>query len=394
MSTSRSLLPLALPWLALAPACSLVLEPQVIVDGASEVDQIGFLYVGPVGDHGWTRTHDVARLALEEAVPGLETHFAPSVAPADAPTRIDEFVARGDDVIVGTSFDFLVAVQAAALRYPDTRFLICSGFQTGPNLGSYFGRMEQVLYQAGVLAARMSRTRTIGLVNPVVIPETVRHVNAFTQGVRSVDPDARVLVRWTYAWFDPEAEATATNELIEAGADVLFSQTDTTTTIEISADATASDGGPVYSIGYDNPDSCSFAPERCLASAYWNWTPVLVDVVSAMREGTWDPSTPIYEAMRADPEDSLVYLSEVAPFVPTAVRLEVEGLVGELAMETPEARYLPFRGPIRDTRGATRIAAGELPDDEVLLEMCWFVEGVMEIDGTPARVPAGCPGVP
>jgi basic membrane protein A and related proteins len=378
---------------AALPACSLIVEPRVL-DQGPEVLDIGFLYVGPVGDHGWSRTHDVGRMELEASVEGVTTHFAPSVAPSDAAARIDEFVARGDEVIVGTSFDFLVAIREASLRYPDTQFLICSGFETSPNLGSYFGRMEQVLFQAGVLAGRMTRTDRIGLVNPVVIPETVRHTNAFTRGVRSVNPAARVLVRWTGAWFDPAQEPVATEELIDAGVDVVFSQTDTTIPLTVSAEATAMDGGPVYSIGYDNPDSCSFAPDRCLASAYWNWGPVMIEIVESMQDGTYDPTTPIYQAMRPDPSESIVYLSPInETLVPAAVRLEVEALVGALAQDTPEARYLPFRGPVIDTAGETRVASGELPDDEDLLSMCWFVEGTFELDGTtPAVVPAACPG--
>ncbi len=119
--------------------------------------QVGMLYVGPVGDHGWTKTHDESRNDVIEAL-GIEAMFAPSVSATDAPARIDEFVARGDNVIIGTSFDFLVPIQAAALKYPDVQFLLVNGFQTGPNLGSYSGRMYQVLYQAGYLAGKMTKT--------------------------------------------------------------------------------------------------------------------------------------------------------------------------------------------------------------------------------------------
>ncbi|UJR84681.1 BMP family ABC transporter substrate-binding protein [Sandaracinus amylolyticus] len=387
--------------LALAtPGCSLILDPQIDEGGGpppieGTID-VGFLYVGPVGDHGWTKTHDDARLYLEENVDDVATHYSPTVAVSDAARVIDEFVARGDDVIVGTSYDFLVPIQAAALRHPDRRFLICSGFQTGPNLGSYFGRMELALYQAGVLAGRMTRGDRIGLVGPVVIPESVRHMNAFTRGVRSVNPDARVLVRWTYAWFDPEEETAATEELVAAGADVIFGQTDTPVPIQVSAELNALDEGPVYSIGYDNPDSCQFAPSRCLTSAYWNWGPMITRIVSEMRDGTWEPAEPIYEQMKPDPSESVVYLAPFDPTgpVPTAVRLEIEGLVSELTADSEESRHYPFRGPVEDNRGTTRVQSGAVPTDADLLNMCWFVEGIYELDGTtPAVVPAVCPGV-
>lgn len=383
-----------------APGCSLLLDPQIEEgDGPPPIEgtiDIGFLYVGPVGDHGWTKTHDDARLELERTVPDVRTHYAPSVTTTDAARVIDEFVARGDDVIIATSYDFLVPIQAAALRYPDRRFLICSGFQTGPNLGSYFGRMESAIFQAGVLAARMTRSDIIGLVNPVVIPETVRHVNAFVLGARSVNPDVRIIVEWTYAWFAPDAEEAATRALVAAGADIIFGQTDTPVPVQIANELTTEDGRRVYSIGYDNPDGCTFAPDTCLTSAYWNWGPMMIRLITEMRDGTWDPLVPIYEQMKPDPAESVAYLSPIDPAgpVPTGVRVEIENLVAQLTADTPESRYYPFRGPVVDNRGTTRVAAGALPTDSDLLNMCWFVEGVYELDGTtPAMVPAGCPGV-
>lgn len=383
-----------------AAGCSLMYDPQIPMgDGPPPIEgtiDVGYLYVGPIGDHGWTKTHDDARLYLEENVPDVATHYAPSVAAADAASVIDDFVARGDDVIIGTSFDFLQAITNAALRYPDRRFLICSGFQTGPNLGSYFGRMELAIYQAGVLAGRMTRSGVIGLVGPVVIPESVRHINAFARGVRSVNPEARLIVRWTYSWFDPDEETDATNELVDAGADIIFGQTDTPVPIQVSATRMAMmDGGPVYSIGYDNADSCTFAPDRCLTSAYWNWGPMMTRIIESMRDGTWDPSEIIYDQMEPDRAESVVYLAPIDPSgpVPTSVRVEVETLVAELTRDTPESRYYPFRGPVLDNAGATRIPAGSVPDDDALLRMCWYTEGIYDLDGTtPAEVPAGCVG--
>lgn len=354
--------------------------------------QVGMLYVGPVGDHGWTKAHDDSRAYVLDRIDGATAMFAPSVSVPDAPARIDDFVARGDNVIIGTSYDFLVPMQSAALRYPDVNFLLCSGFVSGPNLGSYFGRMYQVMYQAGRLAGLMTETDRVGVVGPVVIPETVRHLNAFTQGVRSVNPDARVLIRWVFAWFDPDLETVAANELVDAGVDVLFGHTDTTVPIE-TANARSTEADPVYTIGYDNPDSCDFAPETCLTSAYWNWGPMVTRLLLEMREGTWRPDLLKWEPMLADPHESTVYLAPISDeLVPSAIRLEVEGLVDDLSETTEEGRYLPFVGPVRDNTGAERIADGALPTDRDLLSMCWFVEGVFDRSGEPAVVPPGCVG--
>lgn len=354
--------------------------------------QVGMLYVGPVGDHGWTKAHDDSRIHFLERIDGASAMFAPSVSTVDAPARIEEFVARGDNVIIATSFDFLVPVQNAALRHPGVNFLLCSGFVNGPNLGSYFGRMYQVMYQAGQLAGRTTQLDRIGIVGPIVIPETVRHINAFTRGVRSVNPDAEVVVRWVFAWFDPEEEAAAANELIDAGVDIVFAHTDTTIAIE-TANARSTVERPLFTIGYDNPDSCSFAEETCIASAYWNWGPLVTRLLQEMEAGTWRPDLQPWEQMRADPSHSTVYLDVSDRNVPSAVRVEIEGLVADLSADTDRARYLPFLGPVVDNTGAARIADGATPTDEDLLQMCWFVDGVVDLDGRPAVVPSGCVGV-
>lgn len=350
--------------------------------------QAGFLYVGPVGDHGWTKAHDDSRAFMLEQISTATARFAPSVDASDASARIDEFVARGDNLIVGTSFAFLAAMQGAALRYPDTNFLLCSGFTSGPNLGSYFGRMYQVMFQAGQLAGLTTRTNRIGVVGPVVLPETVRHLNAFTRGVRSVNSEARVIVEWVFAWFSPEAEEEATAALLGAGVDIVFGHTDTTIPIE-TANAASTAANPVFTIGYDNPDSCDFAPETCLTSAYWNWGPLLTRLVRQMADGTWEPNALEWDQMQADPIESTVYLAPINQrLVPSAIRIQIESLVPELVPDTDRARYYPFMGPVVDNRGVSRVADGELPTDEDLLRMCWFVEGIYGLDDMPATVPA------
>ncbi len=375
--------------------CRFLVPPAI--DGPLKM---GILYVGPVGDHGWTLTHERSRIYASEQIPTLESDFAPSVAAADAPGVIDDFIAGGHNVIVGTSFDFLVPFQNRAANNPDINFLLCSGFQTTPNLGSYFGRMYQVLYMAGVLAGRMTVTNKIGVVGPVVLPETVRHVNAFTQGVRSVNPEAKVYVRWAFAWFAPDAEVAATNELLAADVDVIMGNTDTTIPLEVSKTATTSMGTPVYSIGYDNKDSCDFAPERCLTSAYWNWGPMLTRTLNEMADGSWMPGEAPWDQMESSPERSPAYLSAGganndlinATLVPTNVRIEVESLIPTLTADTNEARMLPFKAPVVDNMGMERVSAGQSFTDQDLLSMCWFVDGVFDTNELPAVVPSQCVG--
>ncbi|MBM4319038.1 MAG: BMP family ABC transporter substrate-binding protein [Deltaproteobacteria bacterium] len=360
--------------------------------------KVGFLYVGPVADHGWSKTHDDGRKFLEANLPGVETGCEPSVSSADAPATIDRLLQQGHNVIVGTSFDFVLPVQNRAANNPQANFLICSGFVTSPNLGSFFGRMYQVKWMAGKLAGRMTRSNRVGVVGAVSIPETVRHINAFTHGVRSVNPAAVVLVRWVHNWFDREKEPQVTRQLVEAGADVILSATDTTIPLETARSLRTADDRPVLVIGYDNPDSCNAAPEICLTSAYWSWGPMLVQMIRQMMEGTWDPLLPIWEQMKADPTQSSVYLAPInSTLVPGQVRLEVEGYIRPLSEPGVEGQQLPFQAPVKDNQGRTRLNQGERFSDEDLLRMCWFVEGVVEEMGEdgqpiPAPVPVGCVG--
>lgn len=359
--------------------------------------KVGLLYVGPVGDHGWTLTHERSRQYFMENMEGVTSEFVPAVDTAAAPQRIDELIANGNNIIIGTSFDFLVPFLSKAPNNPDVNFLLCSGFESGPNLGSYFGRMYQVMYMMGVLAGRVTRNDRIGIVGPVVIPETVRHLNAFTRGARSVNPDVRVYIDWVEAWFDPPNEAASTQALLtQADVDIVFGFTDTTIPIELAATATTSTGDDVYVIGYDNRDSCTYTAEitpRCLTSAYWNWGPMVTRLLEDMRAGTWRPDELVWEQMKSTPELSSAYFSDLnTDLVDTSVRTEVEGLIPRLTADTQEARMLPFEPPVLDVNGDVRLEVGEAFTDEDLLKMCWLVEGVYNVDGSRGTVPANCVG--
>ncbi len=373
------------------PSCWVGPWPEEVMNEAS----VGFLYVGPVGDHGWTKAHDVGREYLEENVEGVTTRYQPSVIPADAVGVMEDFIADGDNVLVTTSFDFLSGTQTAAANYPDASFLNCSGFVSSPNLGSYFGRMYQVWYLAGIVAGHMteqSGSNRIGVVGPVVIPETVRHLNALTLGAQSVNPDVKVHVEWIHAWFDIEQEPVVTEALIAAGADVVASKTDTTIPLETVDALSNSDeyDYPIYSIGYDNEDSCSFAPDTCLTAPYWNWGPLYARLVQQMLDGTWDPYATVWDQVQIDAEQSTVYLAPMHEVVPTTVVMLVEETFAQLA--DPDNAQLPFVGPLYDANGDKRLSSGDQLSDDELLRMCWYVEGVITADGSPAEVPGGCGG--
>lgn len=362
-------------------------------EAAPEDVVAGFVYIGPLLDHGWTKSHDEGRLFLEDEL-GVDTVYRETVNPADALAVIDDMVASdGANVVFTTSFDYQTAALQSAANYPERYFLNCSGDAHADNLTSYMGRMYQPLYLAGYLAAKQSCTGRLGVVASVPIPEVVRHINAFTLGARRANPDAVVDVRWVMDWFDSELEPRYTRELAEHGADVILTQTDTSIPVEEVKDLTATchgDPSPVYSIGYDNIDTCSHAPDRCLTAAYWNWGPMYVDYVQSILDGAWEPEPIRWDPMQND-DDSVVAMADIsAELVDSTVRLEIPQIRDELL-----AAEGPFVGPLTDSAGTPRLEPGDRLDDLELNRMCWHVDGVIRSDGgsdEPATVPPGCAG--
>jgi basic membrane protein A len=362
--------------------------------------KVGFLYVGPVADFGWTKTHDEGRKAVEawfdkEGI-DVQTTYEPAVAPDAAPAVIDRMLTEdGVDVVVGTSFDFVSALQAAAVEHREARFLSCSGFVSADaadkNLGSYFGKMQQAVYLAGKMAAKATRSKVIGVIGSVPIPELVRHINAFAIGARQEVPDVEVQVRWVDAFFAPEAEEAAANELIDAGADVVWSSTDTQIAMQVAQQRGAGAAEPVYALGNDNPNACDYAPEICITTPYWNWGPVLVRQIAGMLDGTWDYRDLIWEGIKGDAEESMIYLAPVNPAILPTANLEVEALIQRMA----QGELDPFDGPLKDNAGAVRVPEGERVSDDDALRMCWFVEGIFEPGAAhqPATVPPLCDGI-
>jgi basic membrane protein A and related proteins len=369
--------------------------------------KVHYVYIGPIGDHGWTKAHDDGRVAMEAELGGdVEVTYTESVIPPAAPDDIEAAIADGAEVVIGTSFDFLGSLQTEAAANPDVMFLTCSGFQTASNMGSYFGRMEQVMYIMGVLAGETTTTNVVGVVGPVIIPETVRHINAFAQGVASVNSDATVVISWIGNWFspaeDPTAEQDAVDDLVlNRNADIIFGHTDTPIpmlrVVELqdgnAANGEIADGtGPIYTIGYDNEDSCQFAPDYCISSSYWNWGPIVTQLLSEIIDGTYLPSDVVFDQILADREQSMFYYADInRTIVPDdAVITEVESLVDQMSQPTPEGIGLPFAGPVVDSEGNTVYAAGEYPTDEDLLNMCFYVANVEDTDEAPEQVPAEC----
>ncbi len=344
--------------LALAvSACATPVPPAPPEEGPIKA---AFVYVGPIGDHGWTFAHDEGRLYLEDHVDNVETTYLESVSDVDAEARIRDLAEAGNDVIFTTSFSFRDATAAVAPDYPDVIFENCSGFLTADNMGSYFGRMYQAKYLAGIVAGLTTQTNKIGYVAPIQIPEVIRLINACTLGARSVNPDVETEVVWIGNWFDPPAETAAVESMVAAGVDVIFTGTDTTVPV-----VTAAEQG-VWSVGYDSCESCGAAPEACLTTPCWNWGPTYVEIVEAIRDGTWTPET-TYESMA----DGIVVLTELGPAAAQGAQAAVDE-----ARAAIEAGQDVFCGPLNDNHGELMIAEGECMADMDLICFDWYVEGV------------------
>ncbi|MEJ7902074.1 MAG: BMP family ABC transporter substrate-binding protein, partial [Thermomicrobiales bacterium] len=228
--------------------------------------RVAFVYIGPVGDLGWTYSHDQGRIAMEEAVPNVETAYLENVPElqADAERAIRGYAEEGYNVIIATSFGYGPAVLAVAPQYPDIQFIHISGYQTADNVSTGFGKIEEARYVTGFVAGRMAGTGSIGYVAAFPIPEVLRGINAFTLGAQAANPDITVQVVWTNTWYDPQVESSAAQSLIDLGVDVIAQHQDTTGPQQVA------EAAGKYSVGY-NVDMSEQAPDAVLTSAVWNW---------------------------------------------------------------------------------------------------------------------------
>jgi basic membrane protein A len=330
--------------------------------GTPETLKVGFIYVGPVGDYGWSYAHDQGRKYLETTLPDVKTTYVESVPEgADAERVLTQLARSGHKVIVATSYGYMDTMLKVAERFPDVVFLHCSGHKRRANMGTYFGRMYQASYLTGLVAGTMTQKKRIGYVAPIPIPEVIRITNAFVLGVRSVNPEVNVHVVWTNAWYDPATESEAANSLLDIGADVIATQSDSPAPVQ-----TAERRG-AYGVGF-NADASKFAPEKHLTSAIWNWGPYYVAAIKQVRAGTWKSSDEWWPI-----GTGIVGLSPFGPMVADTLK----NLVEQRKQDLMAGRFDVFWGPIKDQSGKLRIAAGEKPADEVLLGMNWFVEGVV-----------------
>ncbi|ETX14836.1 DNA-binding protein [Roseivivax halodurans JCM 10272] len=323
----------------------------------------GFIYVGPIGDGGWTYEHDKARLAVEEHFGDqVETVYQESVPEgADAQRAITQMALSGADIIFTTSFGFMDPTVEVASKFPDVMFEHATGYKTADNLSTYSARFYEGRAIQGHIAGSMTETNKIGYIASFPIPEVIRGINSAYLHAKEVNPDVEFNIVWAYTWFDPAKEADAARALIENGNDVILQHTDST-----APQAAAQEAGDVITFGQAS-DMSEYAPSPRVSSIIDNWAPYYIDRVQAVIDGSWE-SQQVWHGIG----EGMVEIGEISDAVPEEVRTSALELKERLA----SGEYHPFTGPINRQDGSAWLAEGEVADDETLLGMDFYVEGL------------------
>ena len=330
--------------------------------GSDEPLKVAFVYVGPIGDAGWTKKHDDGRKALEaEFGDKIEVTFLETV-PENDEQPFETLVEEGNDLIFGTSFGYMEPMLAVAEANPEVCFQHATGYKTADNMGTYFGAAEEARYLSGIAAGHASESGKIGYVAAFPIPEVLRGINAFTLGAQAVNPDATVQVVWTSTWFDPEVEKQAAESLTAEGVDVLAMHQDTPSTGEAAAEAGAK------WLGY-NDDMSSFQPEAWLTGPVWDWGPHYIETTRRLLEDGECRNDQYYGNMA----DGMVGLAQYGESVDQATIDHIEQVQASII----DGSFKPFTGPINNQAGEEVVAEGETPDLGTLLGMDYLVEGVI-----------------
>ena len=349
----------------LAAACVAVstMVPALGAGAQGAPLRVAFVYTGTPGDGGWTYQHNLGVRHLERTLGSRVRVTRVSTldgAPAEATRVIRELAQKGNTLIFTTSFGFMDPTLEVAKEFPKVRFEHASGYKSAANMGNFFGAMEEARYLSGIVAGRATKSKVIGYVAAFPIPEVVRGLNAFTLGVRSVNPTARVKVEWAFSWHYPEKERELAARLISSGADVLAQHQDSPEIGEL-----AQSRGKLW-VGYDS-DMRRFAPKAFLTAPVWNWGPYYVRRTNAALAGTWKPGV-YYGSMR----DGMIGLSPPSSLVSAPTK----GLVRARAAAIRRGAFNPLSGPIKDQSGAIRVPAGQVMALKDALSWQWLVEGV------------------
>jgi basic membrane protein A and related proteins len=325
--------------------------------------KVAFVYLGPIADGGWTYQHNLGRLALEkEFGTRIATTYIENVPEtADAERVIRQLAARDYAVIFATSFGYMEPTLKVAKLFPKVRFEHATGYKTAANVVTYQGRSYEGAYLLGMLAGRISRTNTLGYIGSFPIPEVIRNIDAFTLGARSVNANIHIKVIWVDTWYDPGKERQAAEALIAQGADILCQNTDSPAAVQVAEEK------GIYAFGWDS-NMVKYGPHAQLTANTENWGVYYIDEIKKVLDGSWVGDRQTRSGIR----EGVVVLTPLNPAVPADVARQFETKKQAISAGS----LLPFAGPIRDSSGALKVAAGASLSLDELMAINWYVEGV------------------
>ncbi len=349
----------------------------------------GFVYVGPVGDYGWSHAHDIGRKYAEKQLPWLKTAFIESVAEADSARIIDRFIQEEKcDVVFTTSFGYMDDTIKAGIKYPDKHFMHCSGFKQSKNVGTYFADLYQTYYLNGLMAGALTKSNKIGYVAAFPIPELVRHINAFALGIKAVNPKAEVHVRWTYAWYGPDKAREAAEALIAEGCDSLAFTEDTPAVIEVGQEHTEK-GKQIYSFSHYSAMQ-PYGKDSVVSGQLVDWGVMYEKILEDLYAGTWTSDDQWWlvaenAAILGGSFDEAINSKFVAELKAVSIdtkdfgKLSVYDLVFKRYEQMKKGANIfdPYMGPISDSAGKLRIKAGEQASKGDLLSIMYYVDNVV-----------------
>jgi basic membrane protein A and related proteins len=324
--------------------------------------KIAFVYVGPVGDAGWTFAHDRARKEAEAAYPGkVVTSFVENVPEAaDAERVLRDEVSQGNTLIFGTTFGYMEPMLKVAADAKGVHFEHATGYKTAANVRTYDSRTYEGAYLAGVVAGAMTKTNKLGVVGSIPIPEVIRNIDSFTLGAQSVNPKVETRVVWVNKWFDPPKEAEAAQSMIDQGVDVLMQNTDSSAVLQ-----TAEKAGK-YAFGWDS-DMSTKGPKAHLASAVINWAPYYKKAIGDALEGHWETGQSWWGV-----KEGAIDLVSLSDSVPAETKQRIEAIKAGLK----DGSFVIWKGSIDDATGKEVLKAGETADDKFLHGINFYVKGV------------------
>jgi basic membrane protein A and related proteins len=338
----------------------------VALGAAADPLKVAFVYLGPVGDGGWTWQHDQGRQALEKAMGDkIKTTYVENVPEtADSERVLRQLAADGNQLIFATSFGYMESVLKVAKQFPNVHFEHVNGFKTAPNVVVYQPIFDQGFYLLGVIAGKMTKSNTLGFIGSFPIPDVVRDADAFELGALSVNPKAKLKTVWVSTWYDPGKERQAAETLIAQGADVLSQNTDSPAGIQ------AAEAKGVYAFALDS-DMSKYGPKAHLTASTEDWSKYYIQETQLVLDGKWTGK----RETRWGLKEGMV---KMAP-MNAAVTPDVIKLVDAKKAAISDGSFNYFAGPLKDNTGAVRVPAGSTLPVADMMSINWYVEG---IDGT------------